>query len=103
MFADTGVPVLLDRCLKLGTVKSRMRVWMAGGSAVMDDGGVFNIGKKNEVAVRRALRKAGLMNFREDVGGVQWRTIRLDLSRGTLWLRPGGAPECEMKNGMRAG
>ena len=102
LFADTGLPVLLDRCLKLGAVKSRLRVWIAGGSAVMDNSGVFNIGKRNQVSIRKALWKAGLMVHGEDTGGSQSRTVRLDLTGGTFWIRAGGAPEQELKATARA-
>src|SRR5271168_4812835 len=60
MFADTGVTELLKRCVELGAAKSRLRVWLSGGSAAMDNRGVFNIGKRNQLAARKALWKAGL-------------------------------------------
>jgi chemotaxis protein CheD len=96
MFADTGLPVLIHRCLALGALKQRMTVWIAGGSAVMDEHGIFNIGKRNHLAIRKALWKAGLMVHAEDVGGTGARTIRLDLSNGTVWIRAAGA-EQELK------
>ncbi len=97
LFADTGLAVLLDRTAKLGAVKSRLCVWLAGGSAVMDDRGIFNIGKRNELAMRKALWKAGLMVHGEDVGGNHSRTVRLDLSRGAFWVHAPGSPEHELK------
>jgi chemotaxis protein CheD len=97
LYADSGLMVLLDQCLKLGATKSRLRVWIAGGSAVMDSGGVFNIGKRNQLSMRKALWKAGLMIHGEDVGGTHSRTVRLELPDGRFWIRPGGAPEQELK------
>src|SRR5580704_6292037 len=41
MFADTGGAHLLSRCREMGASKARLRVWLAGGSAVMDTKGVF--------------------------------------------------------------
>ena len=93
MFADTGVCALLNRCQELGAAKSRLRVWLAGGSAIMDERGVFNIGKRNQLAVRKALWKAGLLTLCEDVGGQKSRTVRLDLSTGTFWVRSAGADQ----------
>ncbi len=93
MFADTGVTALLNRCLELGAAKSRLRVWLAGGSAVMDDRGVFNIGKRNQLAARKALWKAGLLTLSEDLGGQGSRTVRLDMSTGTFWVRASGADQ----------
>ncbi len=97
MYADTGLPALLDRCRALGALTSRLRVWLAGGSAVMDERGVFNVGKRNQLAIRKALWKAGLMVHGEDLGGSVSRTVRLDLSDGTFWIRCGGAPEQQLK------
>jgi chemotaxis protein CheD len=93
MFADTGVVQLLNRCLELGAAKSRLRVWLAGGSAVMDNRGVFNIGKRNQLAVRKALWKAGLLTLSEDLGGQGSRTVRLELDTGTFWVRAAGADQ----------
>jgi chemotaxis protein CheD len=90
MFADTGVTALLSRCLELGAAKSRLRVWLAGGSAVMDERGVFNIGKRNQLAARKALWKAGLLTLNEDLGGQGSRSVRLDLGTGTFWIRAAG-------------
>ena len=84
MFADTGVAQLLNRCLELGAVKSRLRVWLAGGSSVMDTRGVFNIGKRNQLAVAKALWKAGLLTLSEDLGGQGSRTVRLELETGNF-------------------
>jgi len=93
MFADTGVTQLLSRCTEMGAAKSRLRVWLAGGSAVMDDRGVFNIGKRNQLAVRKALWKAGLLTLSEDLGGQGSRTVRLELQTGTFWVRAAGSDQ----------
>jgi chemotaxis protein CheD len=93
MFADSGVAALLNRCLALGAVKSRLRVWVAGGSTVMDNRGVFNIGKRNQLAVRKALWKAGLLTQSEDLGGQRSRTVRLEIGTGKFWVRAAGADQ----------
>lgn len=93
MFADTGVVQLLNLCVQMGAAKSRLRVWLAGGSAVMDTRGVFNIGKRNQLAVRKALWKAGLLTLSEDMGGAGSRTVRLELATGTFWIRAAGTDQ----------
>lgn len=104
MFADTGVAALLSRITELGGMKSRLRVWLAGGSAVMDDRGVFNIGKRNQLAVRKALWKAGLLTLSEDLGGQGSRTVRLNLETGTFWIRAAGIDqELKAKTGFAKG
>ena len=90
MFADTGVAALIDRCLRMGALKSRLRVWLAGGATAQDGKGFFNIGKRNQVAVKKALWKAGLMIYSEDMGGHAPRTVRLELETGTFWINSGG-------------
>jgi chemotaxis protein CheD len=100
MFADTGVPALLDRCLRMGSPKSRLRVWLAGGSAMMDPRGTFNIGKMNQMATRKALWKAGLMIYCEDMGGQAARTVRLELETGTFWINSSGSNQ-ELKPGLK--
>jgi chemotaxis protein CheD len=97
MFADTGLTEILSRCVNQGAIKSRMKVWIAGGASVMDSGGVFNIGKRNQLAIKKTLWKLGLMIHAEDVGGTCSRTVRLNLADGTFWVRPSGAPEQELK------
>jgi chemotaxis protein CheD len=92
-FADTGVPLLLRRAFAAGAEKRRLAVYVTGGALVMDDGGVFNIGKRNYLAVRRILWKAGVMIHAEDVGGTVSRTVRLDAGSGRFYVRAGGGKE----------
>jgi chemotaxis receptor (MCP) glutamine deamidase CheD len=47
MFADTGIPTLFRNAYQYGAEKRRLTVRLAGGAQVMDDNGVFNIGKRN--------------------------------------------------------
>ena len=47
MFANTGIPNLFRSAFKLGAVKKRLIVKIAGGSQLLDDNGTFNIGKRN--------------------------------------------------------
>lgn len=99
MFADTGVPKLFQGAYKYGADKRRLTVRLAGGAQVMDDKGIFNIGKRNYVAVRKILWKAGVMVHGESVGGETSRTVRLEVGSGRFWLRAAGQPEQEMPVG----
>jgi chemotaxis protein CheD len=93
MFADTGIPLLFRRAYSAGAEKQRLVVRLAGGAQVLDDGGVFNIGKRNYLAVRKVLWKAGVLIHAEAVGGTESRTVRLDIASGRLLLRTGGGKE----------
>ncbi|ETR74191.1 MAG: chemotaxis protein CheD [Candidatus Magnetoglobus multicellularis str. Araruama] len=87
MFADTGIPILFRSCYKLGAVKSRMIVKVAGGSAIMDDSGFFNIGKRNYASLRKILWRNNVLIQSEDVGGKGNRTMRLYISNGTVEIK----------------
>ena len=65
----------------------------------MDENGVFNIGKRNYLAVRKILWKAGVLVSAEDIGGNLSRTVRLEVSSGKFWLRTAGEAEREMPAG----
>jgi chemotaxis protein CheD len=96
MFADTGIPTLFRTAYQYGAEKRRLTVRLAGGAQVMDDNGVFNIGKRNYLAVRKILWKAGVLVHGEAVGGESSRTVRLEVGSGKFWLRTGGQPDQEM-------
>jgi len=96
MFADTGIPLLLRALETVGGNARRMVVRLAGGARVMDSQGVFEIGKRNYLAARRILWKAGVMVRAEAVGGNVSRTTRLELATGRMWVREGGAMEREL-------
>ena len=73
-----------------------MQVRLAGGAQVLDSQGVFQIGKRNYLAARKILWKAGILIAAEAVGGEVSRTIRLELASGRLWIREGGGVEREL-------
>jgi chemotaxis protein CheD len=87
MFADTGVALLIRNACRAGADKSRLVVRLAGGSQVMDEAGRFNIGHRNCVAVREALRTAGVAIHGESTGGNGSRTIILEIGSGRVLLR----------------
>ncbi len=90
MFADTGIPLLLENLRSRGAVTKRLVVRAAGGAQMMDPGGIFEIGKRNCLAMRKLLWKAGVLIDAEAVGGSQSRTMRLEVGSGRVWLHEGG-------------
>jgi chemotaxis protein CheD len=89
MFADTGIPLLFQSAYRLGAVKSRLDVAVLGGAQVMDTSEIFNIGKRNHLALRKIFWKAGVLVRHEDVGGTLSRTVRLEIASGRVVLRHG--------------
>jgi chemotaxis protein CheD len=96
MFADTGIPLLFHAAYGLGAEKRRLVVRAAGGAQVMDENGVFNIGKRNHLALRKILWKAGVMIHAEEIGGTESRTVRLEVATGRLLIRGPGMADREM-------
>lgn len=95
-YADTGTPLLFRRAYDLGADKRRLRVYLAGGASVVDDGGLFNVGRRNHAAVRKLLWRAGILVCAEDVGGTYSRTVRLDSSSGRFVISTPGKDDIEL-------
>jgi len=91
-FADTGIPLMLDRLCAQGASKKRLIVYMAGGAQILDSEGVFEIGKRNCLAARRVLWKHGLLLAGEAVGGMDFRTVTLEVATGRFMLDEAGRP-----------
>jgi chemotaxis protein CheD len=96
MFADTGIPRMMDVLKNAGGDGKRMVVRLTGGAQVLDSRGVFQIGKRNYLAARRILWKAGILVAAEAVGGEVSRTTRMEVGSGRLWVREGGGVEREL-------
>ena len=96
LYADTGIPELFHRTYALGGVKSRLIVTAAGGAQMLDPNGTFNIGKKNQLAMRKIFWKAGVLVRKEEIGGVASRTVRIEVATGRVMLRTSGTAEQEM-------
>jgi len=96
MFADTGIPYMMEALKAAGGDGKRMVVRLTGGAQVLDSQGVFQIGKRNYLAARRILWKAGILIAGEAVGGEVSRTTRLEVGSGRVWVREGGGIEREL-------
>jgi chemotaxis protein CheD len=96
MFADSGIPLLFKQSYQLGATKRNLIVKVAGGSQIMDENGVFNIGKRNSLAVKKIFWKNNVMIAAEHLGGNVNRTVRLDMSTGKVTLKVSGFGEIEL-------
>ena len=91
MFADTGVELLLYELSRLGAAeKARLIAKVAGGAQIMDERGVFNVGRRNHVALRQIFSRAGILIDAEDVGGTKARTMRMEMASGMVWISSNG-------------
>jgi chemotaxis protein CheD len=89
-FADAGIPLLLDQVYSRGASRKRLICWAVGGAQILDEQGVFQIGRRNCLAARRALWKHGVMVSGEAVGGMDFRTVKLEMATGRLLVEEGG-------------
>ena len=87
MFGSTGIPQLFKSCYQLGAEKKRLVVKVAGGGQVMDESGMFNIGKRNYAFLRKILWKNNVMIDAENVGGTINRSMYLRLLDGQVKVK----------------
>jgi chemotaxis protein CheD len=91
MFADTGIPRLMLSCIcARGASKQRLVVHAFGGAQMMDDGKLFQIGKRNCLAMRKILWKVGILLSGEVVGGERSRSVKLEIATGRVVLQEAG-------------
>jgi chemotaxis protein CheD len=86
----TAVPRLLELMAARGASPRRITARLAGGAsmfAALAPPGTIQMGERNVVASRQVLHSHGIPLVAESVGGDYGRTIRLDVSEGTLEVR----------------
>ncbi|MBA3889057.1 MAG: chemotaxis protein CheD [Gemmatimonadaceae bacterium] len=90
--AETAVPALVAEMRALGAGDpSRYTARLIGGASMFGSllagGGGINIGERNAIAAREALRAAGIRVVAEDVGGEHGRSVYLHCSDGRVRVR----------------
>ena len=90
VFADTGIPLLIQQLCAQGASQRSLIAHAAGGASIIDPNSIFGIGKRNCLALRKMLWKAGVLLSGEAVGGGNSRTVRLEIGTGNLWLQEAG-------------
>jgi chemotaxis protein CheD len=92
-FPETAVPFLVERLSALGAAPGRLVAKLAGGASMFSQllpSGTIQMGERNVVASRDALRAAGIPVIREAVGGSVGRTVRFDIASGVVDIRSVG-------------
>lgn len=89
MFVDTGIPLLFETAYRLGAVKKRISLKVAGGAQFLDSNGQFKIGERNFTILRKILWKNDVLIDSQDVGGTISRTMALDVDTGAVTIRSG--------------
>lgn len=86
-FVDTGIPLLFKTAYSLGAKKNHIKVKFAGCSQILDEAGIFNIGKRNYATARKILWKNNVMIEKEHCGGSFSRTMSIEVSNGRVELK----------------
>lgn len=87
MYATTGIPLLFRKLVEAGCRKDRLVLCAAGGAEIINDAGVFAIGKRNRTILRKIFWKDGTVLAAEDTGGGLARTMTLSLATGEVRIR----------------
>lgn len=90
MFADTGIAQMFKQSYLYGAKKGNIIVKAFGGAQILDQNGLFNIGKRNYMAMRKIFWRNNVSIASEHVGGVVNRTVRLEMATGRVVLKIGG-------------
>ena len=92
-FPETAVPFLIERLSTLGADPRRLVAKLAGGASMFAQlmtPGSLQMGERNIVAARNALRLAAIPIQKEAVGGEQGRSVRFHLADGRVEIRAVG-------------
>jgi len=92
-FPETAVPLLIERLKALGADPRRLVAKLAGGARMFSQlvtPGTIQMGDRNVLASRSALRAASIPVIREAVGGERGRSVRFYVQDGRVEIRSVG-------------
>ncbi|MBK5240370.1 chemotaxis protein CheD [Clostridium sp.] len=92
-FADLAIPLLVQDMIKKGAKLKNMRAKIAGGASMFnfaDKSIIMDIGNRNGIAVKNALKELSIPIIAEDIGGNKGRTLIFDTASGVLSIRTVG-------------
>lgn len=98
-FADSAIPILIDKMQKQGCRKQNIVAKIAGGASMFnfsDKSIISDIGKRNSDAVRKTLKDIGIPIVAEDTGGNKGRTMILEAGTGKVTLKIVGKGTVEL-------
>ena len=91
-YARSGIPLLLDKMIKLGASKANIVAEIAGGSFMLTDRKLsveLNIGRRNSDMTRQILSILGIPITRQHIGGHVRRAFRLEPAAGKTYVETG--------------
>ncbi len=88
LFGDTGLEAFLRHLFQLGATKPYLEIKLAGGAKSLGNAGAFfNIGERNLLIAQRFFWMNGLMVSRKEIGGSDYRTVKLEMETGRVTVK----------------
>lgn len=91
MYTDTGVTSMLQSLFDRGATRRTLVAKVAGAATSIDNTGLFRIGERNHMVLRKILWKNDILIAGEDVGGTAARTLVLDMETGQTFVKSNGS------------
>ena len=96
-FADHAVPELVSELEAAGARRVRLEAVLVGGASMFAvSSSNLEVGQRNEAAVRDLLNSLRIPVRAAATGGDRGRTIRVDVSTGTVTFREAGGHDTEL-------
>ena len=90
VFADTGIPLLFEAAYPYGLNKKRAIVTLVGGADMTQQAGSsFATGRRNALAAKNVLWRAGVFVSGQEIGGTGARTLYLSVADGRMEVHNG--------------
>lgn len=91
-YARSGIPLLLDKMIKLGASKDNVVAEIAGGAFMLNNKKLsvkLNIGRRNSDMTRQILGVLKIPIVKQDIGGYLRRVFKLEPAAGRTYIRTG--------------
>ncbi len=87
-YADTAVDAMIRDMHQAGADRNQRRytVKLVGGANFSGPADFFTIGKRNVLALKKALWQHGMGAVAEDIGGHRSRCVAVDVDTCTVWV-----------------
>jgi chemotaxis protein CheD len=92
IFLDTGLAALFSRATQLKAKAENIQIFAAGGSQIIDEASLFNIGKRNYDVLVEVLNQLGLKICAQEIGGKTNCSMEVILATGEVRLKYSGQP-----------
>jgi chemotaxis protein CheD len=86
LFADTGIPHLLEGLAKMGVKRENLRAYLVG-AASLSKAGLIDVGARNRAGAYQSLRNNGISLTEEAIGGATVREVVLEIGSGRCRIR----------------